>query len=290
MSFTPVYFKPEHPVLKRHIRYFYFLISDKDSFESQYFAFPHIDTVLNIHQQVSFDIDGKRTKVWGNPEGKTALLVQGIRDFPLLAQLGGRLNKVTIIFKPLGINHFGVPNFGKEYTMPSQPFVSWEKRADFQKFINEFFFISDIHQRASYLENFLISLFDPPLELDILNSAIDKLIANPAISVSLLSDAVGLTTKTINRLFMRYLGVPPRTFKKVAQFRKSLENHQVERLTDLAYKSNYYDQAYFNKIYKALTGSNPLRFFKEIERLADDQLIFQFFKGDLSEKYNSKQK
>lgn len=47
---------PKHPVLRKHIDYYYFLDTHQD-FESRYFAFPTTRTVLNIYQNADFKID-----------------------------------------------------------------------------------------------------------------------------------------------------------------------------------------------------------------------------------------
>ncbi len=78
------------------------------------------------------------------------------------------------------------------------------------------------------------------------------------------------------------MSISPVAWKKIARFRHSLKNKlfnaRFKKLTEIGYDSNFYDQAYFIKVYNKLTGSNPTAFFKSIEKLGDDHLIFRFVK------------
>lgn len=209
------------------------------------------------------------------------VLVQGIREMPLLAHLKGKLDKVTILFKPLGINHFTTTPFGDTYPASSHVFTDWEDNPGYQQFLIDFYATDDTDVRAALLENVLLALYRRDPVFDKLDTALQMLgdfDLEP--SVENICNQLQLNVRTFNRIFRKHLGISPIGYRKVARFRHSLQNKLVEtnlkRMTDLAYQSNYYDQAYFNKIYRNLTGSNPQRFFKGVDRLADDRLIFQF--------------
>jgi AraC-like DNA-binding protein len=96
-------------------------------------------------------------------------------------------------------------------------------------------------------------------------------------------DKVHLPLRTFNRKFKETIGVNPIEYQRIARFRHSLNNKLFakgfKKLTDIGYESNFYDQSYFIKIYKKLTGSNPKSFFSHIEKLAEDRLIFRFING-----------
>jgi len=281
--FQPIPFTPKHPVLQQHISYYYFLKTDTSDFETRYYAFPHTHSVLNIHQKANFEIKDYYTRVYADPSTQYAACVQGIREYPLLAHLQGQLDKVTILFKPLGINHFISQPFGALYTQPSEVFGAWDNEPEYHAFLKEFYDTDDTGIRANLLESFLMSRYAPFAEYDVLAKSLE-LLSNFELdlSVETISNQLGLNVRTFNRLLKKHLGVSPVTYKKVARFRHSLQNKifetGVKRMTDLAYQSNYYDQAYFNKIYRSLTGSNPQRFFNQVNSLADDRLIFQFMK------------
>ncbi|TWR26505.1 helix-turn-helix transcriptional regulator [Mucilaginibacter pallidiroseus] len=280
MSFEPIPFTPKSPELQKHISYFYFLSTD-DNFDTSYYAFPHVNTVLNIHQRANFEIKDYYTRVYGDTQTRYAACVQGIREYPLLAHLHGRLNKVTILFRPLGINQFGIENFGAKYGQPSMVFNSWDTNPLYHDFLAAFYNTESITSRCEILETFLLKIYQPIAAHTALFKAIEMLndVEND-ISVDEISTELGYNIRTFNRVFKKALGVSPVAYRKVARFRHSLQNRMLsaslKKLTDIAYQSNYYDQAYFNKIYRSLTGTNPQRFFDKIDSFADDRLIFEF--------------
>lgn len=280
MKFDPIPFTPKNPLLREFISYYYFLQTKDDGFEQKYYAFPHIATVLNIHRKANFEINGNYTRVFSDANTAYIACVQGIRENPLLAHLQGDLDKVTILFKPLGINQFGLSDFGKTYTQPSEIFTSWDSQPAYHDFLNQFYGVTDIEQRIEILETFLLKMYQPVEQNNLLYKAIDLLTQfEENRSIEEICKVLEVNVRTLNRAFKRSLNVSPVAYRKVARFRNSMQqkilSSSVQRLADVAYESNYYDPAYFNKIYRSLTGSNPQRFFNKINSLANNQLILQ---------------
>ncbi len=117
--------------------------------------------------------------------------------------------------------------------------------------------------------------------MDILTAGIQQLCDfNEEKKISEIASIIGIPERTFNRIFLREVGISPARFKKIARFRHSLNNklfnQQLQRLTEIGYASNFYDQAYFINIYKQLTKKNPKAFFREIDQLADSNLILSF--------------
>ncbi|WP_205503589.1 helix-turn-helix domain-containing protein [Rufibacter psychrotolerans] len=285
MEIQPHTFTPQHPLLKKHVSYFYFLKTDSPTFETQYYAFPSTNTVLNIHRQVACDIQRYYTRVYEDPSNPYLAILQGMRELPLRAHLQGRLDKVTIIFSPLGLNQFlGVP-FLQVGPKDSQIFTAWNHLPHYHAFLQNFYATQDNHTRAQLLEDFLLSLYTPLPEQELLEKTL-ALLADFELerSIEEISRHVGVTTRTLHRTFKKHVGISPVGYRKIARFRHSLHNKLVvshfKKLTEVGYASNFYDQAYFNKIYKQLTGSNPTAFFNAIAPLANDRLIFQFLKDE----------
>ncbi|HVU96513.1 MAG TPA: helix-turn-helix transcriptional regulator [Puia sp.] len=65
----------------------------------------------------------------------------------------------------------------------------------------------------------------------------------------------------IQKLFVNYVGIPPKGLFSVQRFNKSLELIRAGKgsLTDIAYECGYYDQAHFIKEFKGYTGISPSR-------------------------------
>lgn len=227
MSFEPIPFTPKKPELQKHISYFYFLTTN-DNFDTSYYAFPHINTVLNIHQRANFEIKEYYTRVYADAKNPYAACVQGIREYPLLAHLHGRLDKVTILFKPLGINQFGMENFGVVYNQPSMVFNSWDANPLYPNFLKSFYNTDDITLRCEILEDFLLKIYQPITAHNVLRKAIEMLNdVDIDISVDEISNQLGFNIRTFNRVFKKALGVSPMPYREIARFRHSLQNKML---------------------------------------------------------------
>lgn len=274
---------PVHPVLKKYIEYYYFLKTDSEMYSSTYYAFPNLLQSLNIHRHASCQIDTYSTYVRGNPADAPLMIVQGQHESPLFVRLSGCLDKITILFKPLGLNHFISKPLITVAGCTSQVFTDWDDAVNYKSFLTSFFTTGDNNQRISVLEEYLLTLYRELKEEDALQRSIALLTDfDTKYRIESIAALVGFSTRSFNRLFVKHLGIAPVGFRKIARFRHSLQNKlfqaRFRTLTNIAYESNYYDQSYFHKMYKHLTGQNPMKFFSSIDSLADNRLVFQFVK------------
>ena len=74
-----------------------------------------------------------------------------------------------------------------------------------------------------------------------------------------LSAEFGFSERYIQKLFLNYVGITPKSFFSVQRFNKSLGLVRSANisLTNIAYECGYYDQAHFIKEFKAYTGLTP---------------------------------
>jgi AraC-like DNA-binding protein len=276
-------FYPNNPVLGKHIEYYYFQKTNSDDFYAEYHAFPNTLQALNIHKNIRCDIDSGTVKITGVKESNYLMVLQGRFQLPLHVQLRGRIDKVTIIFKPLGLNHFMNAPFNKVAGQYTQVFTEWMEDDTCSAFLHSFYKEDKSENRAPVLEQYLMNRYQPQPELDILYPSLELLHNfDEQHSIEEVANRSGLNTRTFNRLFLRHIGLTPSAFRKIARFRNSLKNKissdHPATLTQIGYESNFYDQSYFNKEYKKTTGQTPSKFFNSIDKLADSQLIFRFVK------------
>jgi len=275
--------QPRNKLLQKHLEFYYFLKTDDSSFETKYYAFPNILTPISIHQNIETDIQNYSTTVFESDKSNRLAIIQGMRKQPLFVNLLGKLDKITVVFKPLGLNHFVKNSFAKVCPKDSQIFTEWNDNADYQDFLQSFYATENQSERINFLEEFLLKIYQPLENEDLLENSIALLtdFENEK-SVENIADEIGLNIRTFNRIFTENLGISPVGLKKIARFRHSLNNkffnEQFQRLTDVAYNSNFYDQSYFINIYKQMTGSNPKIFFEEVEKVGADNLFFQFLR------------
>lgn len=280
MNFDAFY--PEHSLLINCIEYYYFQKTGFDNFSTEYYAFPNTAHALNIHKDISCNINSHKVNLTGIRQENYLMLLNGRYRLPLHVQQNGKIDKVTIVFKPLGFNHFIKTSFNEVAQYPTQIFTEWND-INTIPFLNQFFGEHDNKKQIVLLENYLLSFYQPfpeyPLLSEVLNTLSDF---DRDFSIEEIAKRYSLSSRTFDRVFKKHLGISPVGYKKIARFRHSLKNKlfksRFDSLTKIAYKSNFYDQSYFNKVYKNLTRQNPKVFFDSIEKLADDQLIFQFIR------------
>lgn len=276
-------FYPQQETLKKHIDYYYFLKADSPDFNTTYYAFPNTTIPLSLHRSATYEIKANYTGVQATKHGSPIALIQRTYQAPLLINLKGPIDKVTISFKPSGISSFISQPFSEVAPEDSQLFQAWEQHPAYHRLQDAFFSTDDNQQRVALLENFLLSVYTPAKEYGLIEQAIAALSDfGENISIEEITAMLGLNARSFNRLFYKHMSIAPVAWKKVARFRHSLQNKlfsaNFKKLTEIGYASNFYDQAYFIKVYNKLTGSNPTAFFKSVEKLANDNLVFKFVK------------
>ncbi len=274
---------PKHPVLQQHVAFFYLLKAESPDFNTTYYAFPNINVPLSIHKSAVCEIRKNYTGVYANNNGTPLALIQRSYQAPLLINLKGPVNKLTIVFKPMGINRFISQPFSVIAAEDSQVFTDWYQQARYHTFEQQFFATDDVTEQQALLEDFLLAVYNTNSDYETVDKAIALLTDfSEEHSIEAIAEKLELTVRSFNRLFDKHMSISPVAYKKIARFRHSLQNklfsERFKKLTEIGYASNFYDQAYFIKVYNKLTGSNPSAFFNSIEKLADERLIFKFVK------------
>lgn len=79
-------------------------------------------------------------------------------------------------------------------------------------------------------------------------------------TIEAMADAAGVSSRQVDRLFARYLGVAPKTMSRVLRFQKSLRMLMDDprcTLADVAASCGYFDQAHFVKDFRRMSGGVP---------------------------------
>ena len=274
-------FYPRSVLLQKYIDYYYFLNTGTDGFSSTYYSFPNTLYSLNIHRNASCYINGYAVSVKHDPTNDYLCILQGKYDHPIKVKLEGRLDKVTIGFKPLGLNHFIKPALGDIADKPIQIFNSWDNEQRFTFFLNAFYQTNNHANRIDALESFLLTQYAPLAAEDTLERAVKMLTSfQQEHTIAEIAHLLSLNERTFNRLFHKHFAISPVTYRQIARFRHSLKNkltgEDYNSLTQIGYKSNFYDQSYFIKVYRKFAGDHPTAFFNAINQVADDRLVFKF--------------
>ena len=130
---------------------------------------------------------------------------------------------------------------------------------------------SKIQDRISAITSFLYSIFQIKQEsLDfIIRQAIQIIMdCKGQISVSKLPAELKIGQRTLERRFLKEVGVSLKQFSKMIQFQSSLEQltlQDFKKLTDIVYTNGFADQSHFIKVFKAYTGKTPTAFYNRKE-------------------------
>jgi AraC-like DNA-binding protein len=99
-----------------------------------------------------------------------------------------------------------------------------------------------------------------PLDLTVDAAVRAILRAGGNLSISALAPALGVTRQHLARAFAMHVGVPPKTFARVARVRRALAKARVSVTVDwaaLALDAGFYDQAHLSGEVRDLTGRTP---------------------------------
>ncbi|NMH89624.1 helix-turn-helix domain-containing protein [Flavivirga algicola] len=134
-------------------------------------------------------------------------------------------------------------------------------------------------QRISIVEEFLLERLNDEKTINrIVKNTVDSLLStNGSVSInSILKDDLS-KRRQLERNFKKQIGVSPKQLGKVIRLQTALKmllDPKSENLTDIAYKSEYFDQAHFIKDFKEFTGINPKEFLTH-ENLALSALFYK---------------
>ena len=120
-------------------------------------------------------------------------------------------------------------------------------------------------QRIEKIESFLLGKLNDQKTINkIVKSTIDSLLStNGSASITSILKDEPSKRRQLERNFKKQIGLSPKQLGKVIRLQTALKmllNQQSESLTDIAYKSEYFDQAHFIKDFKEFTGINPKEF------------------------------
>ena len=123
----------------------------------------------------------------------------------------------------------------------------------------------DTKERIKVIEEFLLyKIHDKKIINNIVKDTVDTLFStkgNAKISNILKKDSS--KRRQLERKFLQQIGMSPKQLAKVIRLQSALKillNDETENLTNIAYKSEYYDQSHFIKDFKEFTGISPKEF------------------------------
>ena len=199
-----------------------------------------------------------------------ALVVGQITE-PFIIEPTGYVRCFAARFYPFGFANFvttPIKNLANKETPIAQLFGEKPAKELEQKIIQA----TDTKERIEIIENFLLEKFKNERTIDsVVKLTVDTILAtkgNTSINAILKEDST--KRRQLERKFVDQIGISPKQLSKVIRLQTALKlllNQQSENLTQIAYESEYYDQAHFNRDFREFTGINPKDF------LANDKML-----------------
>tara|TARA_R110002124_G_scaffold167270_2_gene334639 strand:+ start:161 stop:976 length:816 start_codon:yes stop_codon:yes gene_type:complete len=191
-------------------------------------------------------------------------MVLGQTIEPFFIEPMGYVNTFAIRFYPYGFANF--------VTMPLENLANKETPLALLFGVNtsmelehQIIHATDTLQRIGILENFLLEKLHDNTTIDnIVKQTVDALFSsNGAESITSILKKDLSKRRQLERNFKKLIGVSPKQLGKVIRLQTALKmllNKKTDTLTNIAYQSDYYDQAHFIKDFKEFTGINPKEF------------------------------
>lgn len=91
--------------------------------------------------------------------------------------------------------------------------------------------------------------------------------SNGTMSIKELRDKLYVTERTLERHFLKEIGVTAKQFSRIIQFRSAMEQMtetDYVNLTEISHDNQFADQSHFIRTFKRYTGKTPKEFLKKI--------------------------
>jgi len=197
---------------------------------------------------------------------------------PFFIEPTGHVNTFAISFYPFGFANFvDLPISSLANTETPIAVLFGEKAAAEleQRIINA----DGTETRIKIIEQFLLTMLDKESTIDVIvKETIDALLSsNGGVKInSVLADEPA-KRRQLERKFRKQIGISPKQLGKVIRLQAALKLILADggqKLTDIAYQSDYYDQSHFVKDFKEFTGVNPKGFLED-KSLALSSLFYK---------------
>ena len=204
-------------------------------------------------------------------------MVLGQTIEPFYIEPTGYVNSFAVRFYPYGFANFvttPIKNLVNKETPIELLFGEVPAKELAQKIIQA----TDTKERIEIIEDFLLSKLKNETTIDnIVKSTVDAILSTKGSTpINIILKENISKRRQLERNFLKQIGISPKQLGKVIRLQAALKlllNQQSKNLTQIAYDSEYYDQAHFIKDFKEFTGTNP-KSFLENEKMVLSSLFY----------------
>ncbi|WP_295892021.1 DUF6597 domain-containing transcriptional factor [uncultured Vibrio sp.] len=197
---------------------------------------------------------------------------------PFYIEPTGYVDTFAVRFYPYGFANF-VSAPIKTLANKETPIDTLFEETTARKLEQDIIQAADTKQRIEIIESFLLKQLSHQETVDhIVRTTIDTLLTTKGSSSirDILKENLS-KRRQLERKFVKQIGVSPKQLGKLIRLQSALKmllNQEGEKLTNIAYENDYYDQAHFIKDFKAFTGVAPKEFLGN-ENMALSSLFYK---------------
>ena len=271
---------PRHAQLKGLIAYYYFHQTFDPDGVHQVIYYPHYLDVVNCYQNAEVSLNSKGRIIRSSKQNSIASYYTSNPYRSRMVRMHGINNKIGIVFKPLGFNHF-IPDYLQHHIKDIvTPFTAFGTA--FVELAETLYQKHSLEYKRDSLDHFFVNRlmgFKDQTFKSLLNSILE---VDPSMTLNTMASWLNVSPKTVHRKFKRHIGHSPSTFKAVVKFRSALHQHQTLQkrikpsLAEIGADSAYYDQSDFIKQYKSLVGLTPKQLFSRIQTFGENQTFWTY--------------
>jgi AraC-like DNA-binding protein len=243
--------RPPHPALASHIRSVAGWFEDGAPVSRRELPGGRVVLVISFGPQM--DIDGRR---FGS-------FVAGVHDAPTLTEHDGLGHGVEVYFTPLGARRFlGMPM--RELTgrvVELEDLLGPKAHELAERLHEERGWPAWLALLERVVAGRVVEAEPPPVGLE---WAWRRLLdTDGAVAIGALAQELGWSRRHLSAQFREHVGVPPKTLARLLRFERAaklLRGPDAPDLGRLALDCGYYDQAHFNRDFRAFAGATPTEY------------------------------
>lgn len=183
---------------------------------------------------------------------------------PFFIQPTGYVNTFAVRFYPYGFANF-INTPIKELSNTEKPIAHLFDNSAARRVEQRIIEAKDTKERIAIIEHFLLDELNRKTTVDkIVQTTIEALISTSGSkSINRILKSDDAKRRQLERKFASQVGLSPKQLAKVIRLQAALKmllNEKSEKLSSIAYESEYYDQAHFIRDFKEFTGTSPAAF------------------------------
>ncbi|MFT5824176.1 MAG: AraC-like DNA-binding protein [Crocinitomix sp.] len=245
----------------------------------RYIYYPNVNSSITIYKNSRVQFENGTYNALVDEDCGFFMRHSGFQTKACRIDMKSPFEKIGIVFKPLGLNHFiteSLENIEKNSENGQFNFF----QPSINTTIERLFETEDRAKKVQLLDDYFLSKLRIFSENNLIKAVNKIMESDKKQSVTELSAYLGINRKTLLRLFRTHIGCSAKEFITIAQFRKALTYYMLSAtkplLTDLSLSMNYYDQSEFNNQFKKITGNSPKKMLQKIKRMDCNSKLFWY--------------